>query len=106
MDRFLAYFREIGMTPVAINRVISMVEEVVKLYPATIEGVFVSDSSDNQGNRTYDNLWIFTDEFWSELKNFMIQVNFDFISKETVFSYVDITYANYSSNNISANARI
>jgi hypothetical protein len=104
---FGPYFREIGMSPTAVRRAVEVIELVADMHPPGEEfNVFVSDTIDSDGNRIFPHLWVFSENYASEAKNFMTETNFDMVSIDLRQGYLDVHYRNYSPGNWSEESRI
>ena len=75
--QFADYLSSIGIKELFLKRA----KEVINFYQENIadniEHIFVNDYIDEQGNRHYESLWLFTEYYMMEAKQFLTKDEFD-----------------------------
>ncbi len=51
--------------------------------------IFVSDYRNDENIRTYSNLWVFSDRFMSEARDFVSSNSFDYLAADSGISYLE-----------------
>lgn len=74
---FIEYLNEIGITGLFQDRAIEIFSFYNKLYPDSIQDIFVSEFMDEEGKRQYENIWFFTSTSMMEAKQFLTEDSFD-----------------------------
>jgi len=84
---FKAYLKEIELATPLIDRVEKIYLECTQLGLGVDKNIFVAETIDGEGKRTYQNLWFFGDEDAIEIKNFIGQDDYDQvkIKKQVVY---------------------
>lgn len=95
MKRFETYLNEININPSIRSRIEDILDISKKiLNEEEILDIFVSDYV-TINSREYESLWIFTERYISEVKNFRSDYNFDMILRCAGFSYANIIFDKY-----------
>lgn len=97
-DEFRPYLTSIGIgEPITerIEEIYSFYEEILRKFDDEIEDIFISDYIKNDGSRTYDSLWFFSNKFLMESKLFINNDEFDFYPIQKGFVWINIKKQNY-----------
>lgn len=74
------YLKDIDLSKTLIERV----ERIIKLYNNInndeIESIFISNTFNEDGKRVFDSLWLFSDNYMIESREFATEDDFDFCS--------------------------
>lgn len=85
---FEEYLKSIGIsTEVLLNRIESIYQFYVDVCPEEIKDIFVTEYIKEDGTREYESLWFFSDKYWTEAKQFIINDNFDMIPIENIIRW-------------------
>ncbi len=77
---FEDYLKSIGITTeVLLRRVESIYQFYLGVCPEEIKDIFITDYIKDDGTREYESLWLFSDSYWIEAKQFIVKDNFDMI---------------------------
>ena len=69
---FIEYFNAIGLKGAFLNRATEIVDFYKNLYiEEKLKSVFISEYIEAEGDRRYENLWIFAEKSVCEAKNFL-----------------------------------
>ncbi len=71
------YLEAIELTKIVRERIRSIIEFYTGLFTEPIELVFVNDIVNDEGQYIHDSLWVFTERWTFEAKNFLSEDNFD-----------------------------
>lgn len=95
MKQFEEYLRAIGV-PEDIQTRIDEILEISKrfLNVDVINDIYISEYM-TQNSREFESLWIYTNDYVSEAKNFRNTYNLDEISLKCKLSYLNIVYEKY-----------
>ncbi len=104
---YVNYLKTLNMTPVLIDRV----KEVVAFYDryvvaGKIKTIFVSEYIGEDGNHTYENLWIITDEAVMEAHQFLEGDEFDSAILVNNVKYWTIEKMEYDFENYNSKSRM
>jgi len=91
MENFKKYFEEIGLSEHFLQRTLYILKLYENLGYEKIIDVFVSEYQNEDGSRNYENLWMFSKNFVSESKNFLVRDNLDSTSYLNRMEYWEIT---------------
>jgi hypothetical protein len=96
IERFSTYLRSIGVTESLERRVDSVIDFYSLIYPETISDIFLVDYMTGDGTREYGSLFLFSDFYIMEAKNFLIEDNFDSTLMKSSVSYWGIEKKDYN----------
>jgi hypothetical protein len=91
-DDVRQYLSAIGMGSPLVERTETVLRTVTSYLPEEPKYIFVSDYRDEEGNRNYESLWVLTETFMSEAKQFVTQGNFDIVRNDSGISRVVVDY--------------
>jgi len=74
---FLEYLKKLGMSSPFQERVKQILEFYMTCCGIDAKDIFISDYIDSEGKRLYESLWLFTEDFVCEAKQFLTQDIFD-----------------------------
>ena len=77
IEGFESYFDVIGLDGAFREKANEIIDFYEGLYPGQMKSIFISEYVDSEGNRHYENLWLFTDTLSFEAKNFLREDRFD-----------------------------
>lgn len=100
-----AYLKEIRLSDVSMARIADLIVQFQRIRSMVIEDIFVCDAIDDAGNRNFSNLWIISEDFYSESKQFLTKSHIDYMSRKTMgtlidLSYVDTDFVDYKDSSI------
>jgi hypothetical protein len=79
IEAFQEYLQRINITAVAqerITRVLTFLDDLLA-QDESVNRIFISEFVDSEGSRNLENLWMFTEKFTYEAKNFLSEIHFD-----------------------------
>ncbi len=94
-SEFVDYLNEIGITDLFQDKAKGIYSFYEKLYPDSIQDIYVSEYIDEEGKRQYENLWFFTSTTFMEAKQFLTEDNFDAAPYVKKFKHWTIEKKNY-----------
>ena len=95
MKKFDEYLGAIDIPQVIQGRVYEILDIVKNFLDIDeINDIYISEYV-GQSSREFESLWIFTDKFISEAKNFRNEYNIDRIRVDCKFTYINIMYDKY-----------
>lgn len=97
---FQEYLLDIGVNGVFMERTKLVYSFFDNIYKDGIVDIFVSDYLNEDGNKVYDNMWIFTDQNIHEAKDFLTTFKYDAAVYKNKIKYWEVSASNYSFNNI------
>lgn len=82
------YLESIGITGPLLKKVDEIADFYTKYLGIEIENVFISEFSNKDGSRIFENLWFFNKSFCYEAKLFNLQEDYDCdLIKDAIFSF-------------------
>jgi hypothetical protein len=89
-EGFRTYLKTIGLSDPVIMRVESILDFYTEFCTEEIDEIFVSEYTQKDGSRVYENLWFFSVSFAMEAKLFMTKDDFDIapIIKPTMYCQI------------------
>lgn len=95
IENQIKYFDEVGLKGKFRDKATEIIDFYESLYPNQLKTVFVSEYVDNEGNRHFENLWIFTDKHICEAKSFLTEDDFDSAISKKAVNYWRVKKENY-----------
>lgn len=96
MDKFLPYLNSIGISNRPLLDRIEFLYKIAQfLCPEEIEDIFVTDFINNEGERNYENLWFFSQNFVTEAHNFSSTYDVDVAPIDRVYR-LELSFDNYN----------
>ena len=96
LEEYSIYFKKIAMPQAAIERVEIVSGYIDKIKSEEIIDVFICDSVNSEGMRSYDSLFLITENYVHEAKQFLLKDNIDSMKiariKHIDFNSVDYDY--------------
>lgn len=89
-----------------IERTEKILGYVRQLLPEEPRYIFVSEYRDDEGNRNYESLWVLSDNFISEAKQFVSQSEFDLTSLSGGLTRILISNHEFEFENASESSRL
>jgi len=74
---FSKYCNKVGLKGAFKKRAEETINFYENLYPDQLKSIFITEVIDTEGNRHYQNLWLFTDKHALEAKDFLTRDDFD-----------------------------
>jgi hypothetical protein len=90
IDKFKAYLDILPLTQVVKDRVNTVINLNSKIVEMNILDIFISNMNNDDGAKEYTSLWLFTDQFIVECKNFLSKNDFDITPHINRISYCSI----------------
>lgn len=80
----LTYLENLGISRVISSRIESIMGFYTSITPEDILDIFISEYLQEDGSRMYESLWLFSEHYAMEAKNFITSDNFDrvYLSKQ------------------------
>lgn len=94
-DEFIEYLGTIGILEPICKRIETIYEFYKQICPDEITGIFVSEFIKEDGSREYENLWFFSENFFMEAKQFVINDDFDITPTHKRIHYLRMHKQNY-----------
>jgi len=76
-EEFIKYLEDVGLTGPIRERAKTIYEFYREICPDEITGIFITDYMKEDGERVYENLWIFSEKYCMEAKQFITTDDFD-----------------------------
>lgn len=90
INKFNKYLEKITLTKIVKGRINEVLLMNQKIYNEEIRDIFVCEMKNKEGARSYTSLWLFSDEFCFECKNFLNSFNFDKTPYSSKLDYCSI----------------
>lgn len=103
---FLSYLSSISATDQVMGRVELILNFYKEVCPEDIKDIFICETIKSDGNIEYQSLWLFSEKYAMEAKNFLIQDDFDIMPINKLITYCDVQKTEYDFNNISEGSRL
>lgn len=100
---FNKYLTDIGLTSVAIERTDEILDFYQTILKLNISDIFISEYVNNENNKIFENLWLFTSNQVGEAKDFLNRDDFDLVTLENSITYFQIEKEEF--NFIDANTK-
>lgn len=100
------YLESIGIQELFLKRVEKVFDFYQKVYSDQIEDIFVSEYIDEDGNRQYESMWLFSTTSAMEAKNFLQEDNFDSTSLRKQVKYWSIKKTEYDFTKATTKSRM
>ena len=98
MNVYIDYLNSIGInTEALINKIEKTLRAARRICPEEIQGIYISDWIQTEGQRAYEHLYLFTNTYIIESANFTIDTNVNIevtVLKDRV-KYVIVKYNDY-----------
>ena len=91
---YSAYLRSLGMGPALIRRLSRVFDFYSSILPESVETMFVCDYFNDDGTRSYDSAWLFTDSYAVEARDWETEDNWDAL-RITRLTYWRLQKENY-----------
>jgi len=96
MEKFLPYLDSIGISNRPLLDRIEFLYKIAQfLCPEEIEDIFVTDFINNEGERNYENLWFFSQNFVTEAHNFSSTYHVDVAPIDRIYR-LELSFDNYN----------
>jgi len=104
--RFTRYLDSIGSSDIMKNRIEEILKDVRKLTGKNEDDILVSDIYDQEGNRQHVSLFIVTEFYIIESKNFLLEYNIDFVKYKRNITYAKFTIKDFDFKNSNDKSRL
>ena len=94
-EEFIKYFDSIGITNALRKRIETIYEFYDEICPDEITGIFITDYMKEDGSREYENLWLFSEKYSMEAKQFITKDDFDITPIKKRIEYWNIQKHDY-----------
>lgn len=101
-----AYLREIGVSSVAAGRVAELVERFKTISGDDVSDIFITDSVNQNSEREFKSLWLFSKNYISEIKDFVSSNEIDFVSATSGAIHVEMNYGNTDLTSFKPNSNV
>ena len=99
MEKFENYLGELPLTKVIKERIKDVLDMNLKIKNFEIKDIFVCELKNKEGARTYTSLWLFTDNYFIECKEFINKFDFDVTPYTNEIIYCSIAPVNFDFEN-------
>lgn len=103
---WVEYLESIGVKGPFLKRVEEVLDFYVKVHPAAIQDIFVTEYMDKDGNRQYESVWLFSETSMMEAKQFLKEDDFDSAAAGKQVQYWRIKKEEYNLKQASAKSRM
>lgn len=103
---WVEYLESIGVKGPFLKRVEEVLDFYVKVHPAEIQDIFVTEYMDKDGNRQYESVWLFSETSMMEAKQFLKEDDFDSAAAGKQVKYWRIKKEEYDFKQASAKSRV
>ena len=104
--KFTRYLQDIGITDLFQKRTAEVIDFYEECFCINVADIFVSEYVDNNGERQYENLWLFNDSFACEAKLFLTVDDFDAVRNTDKIVHWTIKKIDYDFKKASAKSRM
>jgi hypothetical protein len=103
---FVKYLDSIGITETLHKRFETIIEFYEETYSVKIADIFVSDYIEKEGNRVYQHLCLFSEDYFMDAKLFLQQDDFSVTPLRGKIVYLSIKKAEYDFKHANDNSRV
>lgn len=105
MEKFLPYLNSIGISnKPLLDRIKFMYEIAQFLCPEEIDDIFITDYINGEGVRNYENLWFFSQHFFTEAHNFASKYDIDIAPVDRIYR-LQLSFDNYNFDKATPSSR-
>ena len=105
-DKFKDYLGDLPLTKVIKDRVDEVIKLNTKIKSGDFLDIFICELKDDEGERTYTSLWLFTDKHLIECKEFLSSINFDVTPYVGIINYCSIESTEYNLDEVSEKSSV
>ncbi len=105
-QHWVEYLESIGIVDLYLERAAKVVFFYDLIYPGDIEHIFVSEYVDNDGQRQYETMWLFSTTDAMEARRFLHRVDYDATPLLGRIRYWRLTADDYEEGKASAKSRL
>lgn len=104
---WLEYLESIGIKEGPfLKRVEEVLDFYQQVYPDQIQDIFVTEYLDNDSNRQYESVWLFSETSTMEAKQFLKEDDYDSVSLRQQVKYWTINKTEYDFHKASTKSRM
>lgn len=103
---FITYLKSIGITEAIRKRIETIHEFYREICPDKITGIFVTNYMEEDGERMYENLWFFSENYCMEAKQFIAKDDFDITPIRSRIYYWTIRKQDYDFKKATEKSRL
>ncbi len=103
---WITYLESIGIEGVFLGRVKEVLDFYQQVYPDQIEDIFITEYIDNEGNRQYESMWLFSETSIMEAKQFLNEHDFDSGTLKQQVNYWSIKKTEFDFHQSSTSSRM
>lgn len=100
------HLESIGINGPFLKRAELVLDFYEQIFPNQIEDIFVSNYFDKDGNRQFENMWLFSKRFIMEAKNFLQEDDFDSVPLRKQVKYWSIKKTEYNFTDATSKSRM
>ena len=104
-EEFTGYLGNINATDTIIEKVKNVYKNCENICPEKITEIFISEYTEENGMRVYENLWFFSDRYCMESKNFTQNDNIDITPYYKIIKYLSIEKKDYEFDSANEQSR-
>jgi len=105
-SEMLKYLEDVGLTESPIAKAKEIYKFYDMLFPGQITDIFVTDYINAGGERTYENLWFFTNVKAMEAKGFLTRTDYDCTTIKDKVLFWELTSQQYDFANANNDSRM
>ena len=104
-ELFEKYLEKINLQNLFKKRVFEIINFYSSICPEKIADIFIADYMNDDGQREYENLWLFSNSFFMEARDFILKDDFDFAPRGNGINYWRIKKEHYDFKESTAKSR-
>jgi len=105
-ETFKAYIKSLEMGEGALGRIDGIFKFYKEFCPEKVGSLFINDYIDENGNRNWDSLFLFSGNFIMEAKLFLQQDSFDITPMAKQIRYIEVKSIEYNFKKAKTDSRI
>lgn len=100
------YLESIGVKGLFLRRIEEVLDFYQQVYPDQVQDIFVTEYFDKDGNRQYESVWLFSETFVMEAKQFLKEDDFDAVPLRKQVKYWTVKKTEYDFREASTKSRM
>lgn len=106
LEKFEEYLGQLPLTKAIRRRIEEVITLNMKIKELDIQDIFICELKNEEGSRTYTSLWLFTQDYSIECKNFLTENDFDIVPHMKRVGYCSIAPLNFDFEETNENSSI
>lgn len=106
LEKVSEYLSGIGMGDALVERTRAVLGHMIDFLPEEPQYFFVSEYRDAEGSRSYESLWLLSENFMSEAQQFVVKDQFDVTRVDRGISRVFASNGDFDFGEASENSRL